>query len=184
MPNRFRNTYQTYGWAAIVLHWLSVPLVLFLLVEGMYMVTLTYYDPLYHTLPEWHKWAGVALFIVTIVRLFWAAVNKSPFVLTISYLQRAAAHGAHILIYCLLLVMGITGYLVTTAEGQPISLFAGLNIPAITTISPDLSLTLGDIHRWSAYSLAFIIVLHVSAALLHHFFYRDQTLTRMFKPLD
>jgi len=184
MAKHFRNTYQTYGWVAIVVHWLMFPLVLFLLLEGVYMVTLSYYEPLYHILPDWHKRLGVLAFVLTLFRVLWSLTNKSPFLLTASHAQRAAARGAHGLLYLLLLVMGITGYLMTTAEGQGIPLFAGTSLPPLSLISAEGVMLLGTAHRWSAYFMAALIFVHAAAALLHHFYYRDKTLVRMLKPIE
>ena len=168
---------------AAELHWLSLPLVVFLLLEGIYMVTLTYYDPLYHTLPQWHKVAGVSLLLLTLLRIVWIITNPAPAVLAQQRWQQLAARLVHRLLYGLLLLLGATGYCFTTAEGHPIEVVAGLKIPALFTLSPASVTLLGELHQWSAYALGGLICLHAGAALQHHFLYRDNTLKRMLKPL-
>lgn len=178
----WRNTNNSFGWPSIFLHWLSALIVIFLLIEGLYMVTLTYYDALYHTLPQWHKLAGIGLFLLTIVRMIWVAINKSPVLLTTQTWQRLAAHVVHYLFYVTITIMIITGYFITTAEGHGIALFFGAEIPAITILSPELASLLGEIHEVTAFTLIALIFLHAAAAVQHHFYYHDKTLVRMLKP--
>lgn len=183
MVIRWKNTPAGFGWVSILLHWLSLPLVVFLLAEGIYMVTLTYYDSLYHTLPQWHKVAGVSVLLLTFLRIAWIITNPPPPVLAQQRWQQIAARLVHRLLYALLLVLGVTGYCFTTAEGHPIEVVAGLKIPALFTFSPASVTLLGAIHQGSAYAMGVLICLHAGAALQHHFLYRDNTLRRMLKPL-
>lgn len=182
MQTQWRNTTQGYGWISIVLHWVTLPPVLFLLGSGIYMVTLTYYDPLYHRLPHWHKLVGVATLLVTLLRLAWLATNPKPAVLALQHWQRQAAHLAHVTLYLALLALAATGYAITTAKGQSIALFWGLELPALGTLSPETTTLLGDAHRWIAYAMGVLILGHAGAALLHHFHYRDTTMKRMLWP--
>lgn len=182
MRSLWLNSSERYGWASIVLHWLSVPLVLFLLATGIYMVTLTYYNTLYHTLPQWHKVAGVLVAVLTLLRLSLMPVNPHPALLASSDWQKRAARTAHALLYAGLLVLIVTGYCMTTAEGHPISVFGILSVPAVTTWSPRTVTWLGGIHQWVAYGFGVLVCLHAAAALQHHFFLRDNTLRRMLYP--
>ncbi len=181
-PALWRNTYEGYGWASIILHWLSFLLVLFLLVEGIYMVTLTYYDPLYHTLPHWHKVAGVVTLLLTVGRLFWNRLTPRPALLPAPRWQQMVARSVHWAFYGALLALGVTGYVITTAKGKPIELVGGLQIPALRSWPTDVAELTGSLHRWLAYSVGALTLLHGGAALQHHFFHRDATLRRMLRP--
>lgn len=182
MAWQWRNTTAGYGWISIALHWISLPLVLFLLAEGIYMVTLTYYDPLYHTLPHWHKVAGVVISLITCFRLAWMGFNPRPELLAAPHWQQLAARLVHVAFYVALLALAVSGYCITTAKGQPIDLFAGWQIPSLGTLEPTTATLLGDAHRWLAYGVGALIVLHSGAALLHHFHRRDASLRRMLVP--
>lgn len=179
----WRNSDVSYGWCSILLHWLSLPLVAFLLASGIYMVTLTYYDTLYHTLPQWHKVAGVALTLLTFLRLLWLAFNPHPALLPMPLWQRIAARAAHSLLYLLMLVLIVSGYCITTAEGHPIHVVGSLQVPAFTTWSAESVTWLGIVHQWSGYALGGVVCVHAGAALHHHLFLRDNTLRRMLYPL-
>lgn len=178
----WRNSNESYGWASIILHWVSLPFVLFLLASGIYMVTLTYYDTLYHTLPQWHKVAGVALALLTFLRIALLPVNPHPALLPMPAWQRFAARSAHGLLYILLLILILSGYCVTTAEGHPIHLVGEMTIPALTTFEAGTVTWLGLVHQWAGYLLGGVICVHAGAALQHHFILRDNTLRRMLYP--
>jgi cytochrome b561 len=178
----WRNTAEGYGWISIALHWVSFVLVLFLLVEGAWMVTLTYYDPLYHTLPHWHKVAGVTIVLLTVVRLAWRLTNPRPALLPAPSWQHWSARLVHLAFYVALVALAVTGYVITTAKGKPIELFWGWQIPAWRSWPSDLQELHGFLHRWIAYGMAVLMVLHAGAALFHHFIQHDSTLRRMLRP--
>lgn len=182
MSIHLRNTPEGYGWISIVLHWVSFLLVLLLLGGGVFMVTLSYYDPLYHTLPHWHKVAGVVVIALTALRLGWLWRNPRPHLLAAPRWQQWSARAMHWTLYGLLLALGVTGYVMTTAQGKPIELVAGVRIPALRTWPTSTAELHGLLHRWGAYGLGALVLLHSGAALLHHFGHRDATLRRMLKP--
>lgn len=182
MTIQWRNHSRSYGWINIALHWLTLPLVLFLLGSGIYMVTLSYYDPLYHRLPYWHKLLGVLVTGLTLVRIVWRLVDVHPADLPAPQWQLWAGRLVHLAFYVALLGLGITGYIFVTAEGDPIELFAGLAIPAMGTWPSDVADACGWLHRWIAYGMGALILLHTGAALEHHFLQKDATLHRMLWP--
>jgi cytochrome b561 len=180
--SRWRNSGSGYGWISILLHWGSLPLVLFLLGSGIYMVTLTYYDPLYHPLPQWHKEAGVVLTVLTVLRFLNLLIDAEPALLPMPAWQRHVARAVHGALYLCLALLIVSGYAMTTAEGQPIDFMGVLDIPAVSTWSATTVEWLGVAHRWVAYGMGGMIALHAAAALHHHFRLRDSTLRRMLFP--
>jgi cytochrome b561 len=89
-----------------------------------------------------------------------------------------------VLLYGCVFVICITGYLITTAEGSGASFFGFFSIPASIALSANNIDRAGFIHKYLAWSLVAIALLHASAALFHHFIKRDKTLVRMLKPAD
>jgi len=173
------NTATCYGLVSIVLHWLSFLMVCGLFALGLYMVGLTYYDPLYHVLPEWHKLWGVVLALITLVRLLWKVFNPRPKLLSGRRWEVYLARGMHALLYCLLLLLFLTGYLITVAEGKALSAFEYTLVPALLELSPQQADWAGVLHRGIAWLLMSMIGLHGAAACKHHFIDRDSTLMRI-----
>jgi cytochrome b561 len=144
------------------------------------MVTLGYYDVWYHQAPEIHKSIGTLLFIVMVVRVVWRFISPPPKPLaSYSRLTRISAVLAHIALYTVLFAILISGYLISTADGQAISVFGWFDVPASVTGLPQQADTAGTIHLYLAWAVVVLSVLHALAALKHHFIDRDVTLKRM-----
>ena len=166
--------------ATRLLHWLSALLIFGLFGVGLYMTSLTYYDPLYHQLPWWHKSFGLLLMALIAVRLLRRAVAQSPPAEPgHSALERAAASITHILLYAITLLIGVSGYLISTAEGKGIEVFGWFEIPALIRPFEDQADIAGAIHLWLAWALMGLVALHAAGAIKHHLIDKDNTLKRM-----
>lgn len=175
-----RNTKDTYGLIAVTLHWLVVVVVLGMFGLGLWMVELTYYDDWYRSAPAIHKAVGVLLFLTMVLRLGWRWSNPRPAPLaTHSRLERRIAGLAHALLYALLLVVMLSGYLISTADGRAIDVFGLFSVPAAITGLPNQADLAGDLHLVLAISLVSLAGLHALAALKHHVLDHDRTLLRM-----
>ncbi len=177
------NFQNGYGWISISLHWVSFLLAAFLLGEGLYMVRLTYYDPLYHSLPEWHKLAGIVLAIITASRIVWILLSPPPKPLGVIAWKNVMAKGAHILLYGMLVGLPVTGFFLTTADGRPMKVFDVTLLPAYAELSSAWVDWPGIVHRWLAYATLTLVLVHSFAALKHHYWNKDATLRRMLFPL-
>jgi len=175
-----RNSSQNFGLISVTLHWLMALVIYAMFALGLWMVGLGYYDSWYHDAPEIHKSIGVILMLILIFRLIWRVVSPSPSSLK-SYTTwvRLSAVVAHWLLYSLLLAILVSGYLISTADGKPISVFGWFELPALVSGAGEQADLAGDIHLWLAWSVVILSVLHGLAALKHHFIDRDVTLKRM-----
>lgn len=176
-----RNTKTTYGWLAIIMHWVSALAVFGLFALGYWMLTLSYYDAWYRLGPWWHKSLGMLLLTLTVVRLLWRFLHPRP-ALAGTGLERFAAHAGHVLLYVLLLVTMVSGYLISTADGRGIAIFDWFEVPALITDLPRQADVAGDIHWYAALSLVILAIGHAIAALWHHFARKQNTLKRMLVP--
>ncbi|MGX9275051.1 cytochrome b [Pantoea ananatis] len=175
-----RNSPGRYGWLSIFLHWSMALVIYAMFALGLWMVGLSYYDTWYHNAPEIHKSIGVILMLVLIIRLIWRVVSPPPKPLSsYSPLVRITAVMAHGLLYGLLIAILFSGYLISTADGKPVSVFGWFSLPAVLTGAGEQADLAGDIHLWLAWSIVILSVLHGLAALKHHFIDRDTTLKRM-----
>ncbi len=178
---QWRNTESGYGLAAIGLHWLMAVAVIGLFALGWWMVELSYYDSWYRQAPAIHKAVGILLFLLLVARLAWRWINPSPRLLGRPWERRIASlvHGAF---YALLFALMIAGYLISTADGSAIDVFGLFSVPAAISDLPDQEDIAGDIHRWLAWTVIALTVLHSLAAFKHHLIDRDDTLRRMLRP--
>ncbi|MCM2680052.1 cytochrome b [Echinimonas agarilytica] len=175
-----KRTPETYNAMAVTLHWLSAMVVFGLFGLGLYMVELGYYDPWYRQGPDLHKGIGVLLFIATIVRLIWRVISHTPPPLSRhSEAVRKASYLGHLALYALMLSIMLSGYLISTADGRSIDVFGWFEVPASVTSIPNQADVAGQIHLYLAWSLIALVVVHVLAALKHHFIEKDGTLKRM-----
>jgi cytochrome b561 len=91
---------------------------------------------------------------------------------------------AHFALYILLLCLFISGYLISTADGRGIEVFNWFIVPSMGEFVDNQEDLAGAFHDWLAYGLVCLVVLHVLAALKHHYLDKDTSLVRMLKPLS
>lgn len=177
---KIRNSAQSYGLIAIILHWLVAFTVFGLFALGLWMTDLTYYDSWYNRAPAIHKGIGVLLFFVMLIRVVWRCLNVQPNNEPgIGKIQRRIAHAVHHTLYLLLFVLMISGYLIVTADGRSVDVFGLFNIPAIISDISNLEDIAGTVHWYLALALISLVGLHTLAALKHHFIDHDQTLKKI-----
>lgn len=176
-----RDNQLSYGWLTIIVHWLSALAVVGLFALGYWMLTLSYYDPWYRLGPWWHKSIGILLLALTVMRVLWRAGNKKP-APSGSRFEQVGAHVGHLLLYALLLLTMVSGYLISTADGRGISVFDWFTVPALITSIPAQEDLAGEVHWYSALALVILAGGHALMAFKHHFWDKHDTLKRMLKP--
>lgn len=175
-----RNSEVTYGWVAILLHWVVAVAIVGLFVLGFWMVDLSYYDPWYRQGPDIHRSVGIVLFLVMVFRIGWRVVNPAPRPLANHRRwEILAAHAAHFLLYLLIFVAMASGYLISTADGSSIHVFGVFEVPSVTGQIKGMEDTAGLVHYWSTWALVALAGIHALGALKHHLIDRDKTLRRM-----
>lgn len=169
-----------YSLIAVIFHWLTVPLVVTLFGLGLWMDGLDYYHAWYQKAPQLHVALGVTLTVLVLGRLVFRLTNNYPESLpTHSAWERNTARAVHILLYLLMLGMFTSGYLIVTAEGEPLSVYGWFELPSLFSSDDNLQDVAGEVHEYAAFILIALAALHALAALKHHFVDRDETLKRM-----
>jgi len=169
---------KNYNIVARALHWLSALVVFGMFGVGFWMVDLTYYSSWYKTAPHWHKSIGLLLAALTLFRIVWKFVKPSPKIEG-SVLEKRAAHVAHQLLYLLLFILFFSGYLISTSDGRGIDIFNWFTVASMGELFANQSDISGLIHKYMAYALIGLAILHAAAALKHHFINKDNTLRKM-----
>lgn len=161
------------------LHWLMALMIFGLLGLGFYMSDLPL-SPQKLKLYSWHKWAGVTVFLLTLVRLAWRATHQPPLMpWQMSKLQQIAAHVGHVGLYLLMLAIPLSGWLMSSAKGFQTVWFGVLPIPDLLPKNKELGDLLLSIHQGLNLLLVVLLLTHIAAALKHHFIDRDDVLIRM-----
>jgi cytochrome b561 len=182
--SRWRNTSERFGAAAIALHWLMAALLGLLVASGLYMTSLpdAGFDTRKIVLILCHKQLGLAALALVLARMGWRAANPLPALAeTLPEWQQVSARLAHLLLYALMVALPLTGWLMSSAGGFPVSLFGLFELPDLVPASDRLFQGFIAIHQWLGYALLALALVHAAAALRHHFVLHDATLTKMLR---
>ncbi|WP_445288141.1 cytochrome b [Variovorax atrisoli] len=165
---------------AIALHWLLAVLIVGSFGVGLYMTGLPF-SPLRLKVYNWHKWAGVTILALSALRLLWRLGHRPPALpADMPGLQKAGSRISHTLMYLLFFAVPLSGWAYSSAMGMPVSRFGVLALPDFMAVDHDLAeAVLQPLHRNCAFALAGITLLHVAAALKHHWIDHDGLLKRM-----
>lgn len=175
-----QSTPTRYSATAIGMHWLVALLIFAAFGMGWYMTGIPGFTPQKLKLFSWHKWLGVTIFALAVIRVSWRLLNPAPALPAgMSRWQQQAAHLVHQLLYVLIIVIPLTGYFYSSATGIPVVYLGLFQMPKLIEKSDQLKAILGPMHAWLNYLMAAIVVVHVLAALKHQLIDRDGTLSRM-----
>lgn len=174
-----KNTTQRYGWISISLHWTMAIAFIAMYFLGDWMVELDYYDEWYHKAPDIHKSAGVLLVLLMVARFAWNHLHTRPAELGQQALMNRVARLGHLAFYLIVVLLFISGYLISTAKGKPIDVFGWFEVPALLPAHSGRGDLAGEIHEWIALGFMLLAIGHAAAALYHHFLLKDATLKRM-----
>ena len=175
-----RNTLDDWGWPAKLLHWLGALLILLLLGHGWWMTHLAPRGPdrLMHY--AGHAALGYDFLALLVLRLLWRWMNQvPPLPADLKPWERAAAHLGHFGLYVLMFATTLTGWAMAGTGRTPFDKDV-FNIP-IPLFVTDRALhgPLEDTHKYLAYALAALVLVHIVGALRHHFEKRNTVLRRM-----
>jgi cytochrome b561 len=172
-----RNTDNSYGSVAKFFHWLIFILVTIMLIVGFTMDGIA--NPALKGLVfNIHKLTGVSVLMLMILRALWAATNPKPELFAANLIQRLAERIGHFILYALLIIMPLSGWVAVSAAGRPPKLGdMALQLPIPQ--SKALVKQAFTLHGLLAYVIIVFVILHIFAALYHHFIKKDEVLKRM-----
>ncbi|PKO53374.1 MAG: cytochrome B [Betaproteobacteria bacterium HGW-Betaproteobacteria-20] len=179
-----RNTTERYGSVSITLHWLM--LLVFVAVYACIELRELFpkgSDPR-EALKTWHFMLGLSIFVLVWLRLLVNITSPSPAIVPnpVKWQMRLAKL-MHLALYVLMICMPLLGWLLLSASGKSIPFF-GLELPALVGKNKALAELIKEIHETGGLVGYYLIGLHASAALFHHYFVRDNTLRRMLPGQD
>jgi cytochrome b561 len=162
-----------------LLHWLTVGLILVVFVLAFSIDRATSRTS-HAVLLQLHRSFGISVCAVTLIRLVCRQYTKFPnFPTDMPRLMQIAAHGSEYVLYLLLLAQPSLGLMQTNASGDRVDLFFLRQLPPLIGQDRQFARQLLEAHQITGFLLLGLIALHVSAALFHHFWRRDDTLIAM-----
>ena len=173
------NTTTGYTGTAKALHWTIVALLIVQFIAAWTMPDIKR-DAKPDTLINLHISVGVLILFVAVLRLTWQAGHPEPLPEDgLPPWQVQSARAVHWLLYALLFVLPVLGWLNASWRGFPVIMF-GLELPKLLATRASGWGWTGDVHALLAtYGLLTLVGLHVAAALYHYFIRRDGVLQRM-----
>lgn len=166
-----------YSTTARTLHWLIAALVIANIVIGIA------HDPLGEVFAGTmmvHKSIGLTILTLTLARLVWRLGHRPPpMPAAMPSWEQAAAKGMHAVFYVLLIVLPLSGWLMSSAGKRPLTWFDLFAVPKFAVTREDAIVQLARGHGAIALIFALLILLHIAAALRHHFILKDQVLRCM-----
>lgn len=164
---------------SILLHWLMAALLLAQIALGWWMQDIP--KDTNGTRAWWfnaHKSMGMVLGLLALVRTAWAARRARVAPVPMGAALQAVARASHGLLYALMLLLPLSGFLGSVFSGYPVRFF-GLRLPALAERWDTAKALLSGVHAAAAWGLTALIALHLLAALYHQFIRRDGLLQRM-----
>jgi cytochrome b561 len=184
---QWRNTASRYGYVATALHWVIV-----VGIVAQYFLAEAAEDhegagASTFNAANLHNSIGLTIFALALLRVLWRLVELPPSLpQTMKSYERTLARTTHFAFYALLFALPLTGWALATADQQAISFFGLFDLPQLRigaqlpieggTLTED---QLEEIHEVLFNVLLGLAVLHIAAALKHHFFDRDNVLRAM-----
>jgi cytochrome b561 len=175
-----RNTISSWGRASRWLHWVLGAAIIGMLAYGWWMNHIpARADRFFHR--SIHADIGYAILLLMVVRLIWRIVNPVPTMPeSRQRWQGILALVNHWTLYAVTFLVIMLGWAHSGARTQNYADWFGLfRVPQFTSPDREAARAYEDRHILFAYVLLALIVIHLLAALWHHFIKRDRVTSRM-----
>ncbi|WP_218311208.1 cytochrome b [Alteromonas antoniana] len=161
-----------------LLHWAMAALIISMLLAGLAMVRSL--EPWQLTILTAHKAFGLLAFVLVILRIAIRMKSQTlPLPSSLSRVQKRGAIASHYVLYALMVAMPVSGYLMQYVAARPVEIFGLFTLPASLTADIESYGLFREIHGYLAIAFIAMILLHISAALHHHFVRKDSVLKSM-----
>ncbi|MFA6968316.1 cytochrome b [Bosea sp. (in: a-proteobacteria)] len=174
---------SAYSAAARHMHWVTAGAILIMVPLGLAMTyrggTLNIWDGLTDALYSSHKLLGFLVLWLVAGRLTYRLLRGAPpDEPTLLWWHKAGSHLLHWLLYGLLLVVPLLGW-VGVSLYPSLTVFGLFDLPALAKPNQDLATSVLTVHGKLAIVMALLACAHAGAALYHHLIRRDGVLRRM-----
>ncbi len=172
--------HSRYSTVAIILHWVIALLLIGNLAGGLLLDQIEDYDKqLFFTIIQLHKSTGITILFLALARLAWRLAHPAPPLPDhMTPLELVLAKVSHWGFYVVMIALPLSGWaMVSTAKVKfPMLYFGTFEVPMLPVPA---NWNYHDLHGILGWVTLAMIVLHVAAALKHHYFDRDNIFARM-----
>lgn len=168
---------ERYNRGARALHWIIALLIIANLASGFFHEALS--DAI--RLIPLHKATGMTILALSVARILWRFTWRHPaYPATVTRWEALAARSVQAIFYALMIVMPVTGWIIASAGKYPLSWFGLFDLPKLPVTREGTAYAIGHpAHELLGWLFLGLVILHVAAALRHHFILRDGVLRRM-----
>lgn len=171
------NTKESYGSLAKIFHWVIAVFVIGMLIYGFLLdsVPKEYRSAAFYS----HKLLGMVILSLMLLRVLWTLLNQKPVLpFATKWWESFAERLVHYGLYLTVIAMPLVGWIGSVAAGRaPYIGDFKFNLPIEQNKA--LSHWMFKIHKQLAFVIIALLIIHVSAALYHHFVRKDVVLKRM-----
>lgn len=167
-----------YGATAKIFHWTIVALLTAQYLIGWFM-------PDVHrgmqpgAAMTFHVSAGLVILVLIVLRFAWRLTHPVSPESSLPVWQRLTSELVHWMLYAMVLLTTLTGWLFASYRGWSISFFYLFPFPMLSTENSSAGKAIDGLHQAAEWTLLVLVVAHVLAALVHLFYYRDRVMNRM-----
>jgi cytochrome b561 len=166
-----------YGTTAKVFHWLIVALLLVQYLIGWLMPDIHRGPP---GIPmTFHISVGMVILVLIVLRFAWRIAHPVAPESSLQPWQRLSSEAVHWLLYALVLATTVTGWVFASFRGWGVSFFFMTPIPMLASENAAAGKAIDGLHQAMEWALLAVIGIHVAAALVHLFVYRNRIMQRM-----
>jgi cytochrome b561 len=160
-----------------ILHWTMAVIIFGMIWAGLTMVSLDDHVPAkFEVYYPWHKSFGMLILLLVLARLAMRLRSTIPSLPAgLSSWETRAAKAAHIALYTLMIVVPCMGYAMSSSYTQSDGVFFfGVNLPELLPKNDARFEVFQALHRYLAYTLLGLVILHILGALKHRFLDKDR----------
>jgi cytochrome b561 len=167
-----------YGTTAKLFHWLIVALLIAQYLIGWLMPDL--HRNMKPGAPMiFHVSIGILILVLIVLRFAWRLAHPIAPESSLLPWQRLSSEAVHWLLYALVLATTLTGWLFASFRGWGVSLFYLFPLPLLASENAAAGKAFDGLHQAMEWTLLAVIGIHLAAALVHLFVYRDRIMQRM-----
>ena len=171
------NNLIGYGLLAKLFHWVTFLALIIQIPFGFYLVGLEFSNRRIG-MENIHILIGISIFYLVLFRLIWKLISPAPKHWKEFFKgQSIIANINHSLLYASIFTITISGVLKKLYMGEKLNFF--IFKYSLKESNFQLADSFYVVHIYANYLLIALVLLHIGAVIVHHFFFKDKIIKKM-----